>query len=317
MGFPVTRPVPVPESEFDEVLRLARAGRHGEAIEEVERRTATGGLSEQRRAAAAEALALVARQAESSGDVARAERALEVAVRFRPDYPDLQCRRGRLLRALQRPREARQALERALSLHPRYTAARLEHALLDAAEGFIGEALEALRALARETEVDKPGLFQQGLESLERADWEEAGVLFGRALDLDEPADGDVIERARLLLERGDVARAVEVLREALPGRAGWPDLHHLLGRAELARGHHDDALASLGRALELNPDFHAARIQFALALEAAGALAQAGEQVALVLQRDPAHEQALELHERWTARGRRQGRVKSVHKDP
>ena len=312
----MTRPVPVPEPEFACALRQARAGRFAEAMAEVERLVGEGETGGQRAVAAAEALAHVACLAEAAGDLAQGERALERALELRPDYPDFHYRRARLLARLQRRPEARRALDRALALNPRYTAARLERALLDAAEGFIGESLEALRALERDSVVERPVDFQQGLESLERADWEEAGALFTRALELGEPAGGDVLERARALLEEGAPERAAEALRALLPEREGWPDVHHLLGSAELRQGHYDDALASLARALELNPDFHAARVQFALALEATGAVAQAGEQAALVLQCDPAHPQALELQRRLESVGRRHGRVKSSHKD-
>jgi len=305
----VTRPGSVPESEFSEAIRQARAGRHAQAVERIERAAGAGPLPVPRRIAVAEALAHVARLAEAAGGTAQAEAALGAALRFRSDYPDLHYRRARLLLQLGRRAEARKALERALTLNPCYTAARLERALLDASEGLIGEALESLRALARETAVERPVVFQQGLESLERAEWEEAGVLFARALALEEPADGSVVERARALLEAGDATQAATLLQAALPGRETWPDLHYLLGSAELERGQFDDALATLARAIELNPDFHAARLQFARALEGVGALAQAGEQVALVLQHDPTHAQALELHERWTSRGRRPAR--------
>ena len=312
----MTRPIPVPESEFTDAVRTARAGRLAQAIEQIEHLTRQGALPPARQVAAADALAHIARLAEAAGDAAQAAAALELALRLRSDYPDLHYRRARLLLKLQRRPEARRELERALTLNPRYTAARLDLALLDAAEGFIGEALESLRALARETVVERPLAFQQGLESLERADWEEAGVLFSGALALGEPADGGVLERARVLLEAGDAAQAAGLLQAALPGREGWPDLHYLLGSAELQRGHFDDALSTLARALELNPDFHAARLQFARALDGVGELAQAGEQVALVLQRDPAHPQALELHERWTSRGRRSASPDRAHED-
>jgi tetratricopeptide (TPR) repeat protein len=305
----VTQPSAVPESEFAGAICSARSGSPARAIEQVERLLAQGTLDVPRKVAAAEALAHIAGLAEAAGDAAQAASALEVALRLRSEYPDLHYRRARMLLRLQRRAEARRALERALALNPRYTAARLERALLDASEGLIGEALEALRALARETAIERPGVFQQGLESLQRADPEEAGTLFTRALALDEPSDEGPLAQARALLEAGEAARAVALLQAALPGRDGWPDLHYLLGSAELQRGHFDDALVTLAQALELNPDFHAARVQFARALEGVGALAQAAEQVALVLQRDPAHPQALELHERWTSRGRRSGR--------
>jgi tetratricopeptide (TPR) repeat protein len=180
----VTRPIPVPESEFTEAVRTARAGRHGQAIEQIERLTHAGALPPVRRIAAVDALAHISRLAEAAGDAAQAAMALEVALRLRSDYPDLHYRRARLLLRLQRRPEARRELERALALNARYTAARLDLALLDAAEGCIGEALESLRALARETVVERPLAFQQGLESLERADWEEAGVFFSGALAL-------------------------------------------------------------------------------------------------------------------------------------
>ena len=59
--------------------------------------------------------------------------------------------------------------------------------------------------------------------------------------------------------------------------------------------------MASLARALELNPDNHGARVQLARVLEALGDLEQARAQVALVLRADPAHPQARELEARWT----------------
>jgi tetratricopeptide (TPR) repeat protein len=300
----VTRPNQIPETEFEAALRVARSGRHGEAIEQIERAVRAGPLPAPRKASAAQVLAQVARLAEAAGDAGQAERALGAALRLQPKYPDLHHRRARLLIALQRRAEARRSLERALDLNPGYPAARLELALLDAADGFIGEALGSLRALARETTVDEPAAFQQGLESLERAEWETAGALFARALALEPAGARDAFEEARASLESGDAARALELLESGRAGRESWPDLHFLLGSAELRCGRFDDALASLARALELNPDFHAARIGLARALEAVGALAQAGEQVALVLQREPSHPQALELQERWSGRG-------------
>lgn len=299
------RPSPSPGREFDGALRTAREGRFARATARIERALGGERPGASRRIAAVEALAKVARLAEAGGDPAAAAAALEVALRLQPDYPDLWLRRARLLLALQRRAEARRALERALSLNPRYAAARLERALLDAAEGFIGEALESLRALGGEVAVAEPGLFQEGLESLARAEWEEAGVLLQRALAFDAPADGGPLERARGLLESGDADGAIEVLQAALADHAVWPDLHYLLGSAELERGQFDDALGSLARALELHPDFHAARLQFARALEGVGARAQAVEQVMLVLQREPDDPQALDLHRAWTSRRR------------
>jgi tetratricopeptide (TPR) repeat protein len=96
------------------------------------------------------------------------------------------------------------------------------------------------------------------------------------------------------------------MLRASIGTRETYADLHHLLGVAELEAGLYDDALASLARALELQPDFHDARVGLARVLEAFGDIAQATEQVGLVLRHEPDHAQALALQERWTRRRRR-----------
>ena len=107
---------------------------------------------------------------------------------------------------------------------------------------------------------------------------------------------------------QGDRAGARRVMHAALAANEDFADLHYLLGASELEDGAFDDALASFCRALELQPDYHAARVQLARTLESLGDQAQAEEQAALVLEADPNHPQALELCERWTRLQRRRG---------
>jgi tetratricopeptide (TPR) repeat protein len=282
---------------------MAREGRLDEALVVLSGLLRAGGERGRRREAGALAFAQVARLAEAAGDSATTLRALDEALRLAPRYADLHYRRGCVLLDRQQRPAARAALERALSINPRYVAARLELALLDAREGLLGESLAALRALGEEHRVEEPRTFQQGLKSLERADWDEAGALLKSAMRLSDPVVDHALDRHQALVAQGEHASALNALREAIAARPGYPDLHYLLGCCELEAGLIDDALASLARALELHPDYHAARVQFARALEALGDLVQAGEQVALVLQEDPAHPQALELQARWTRR--------------
>ena len=297
------RPVELPEPEFEASLRLARQGRFREALASIERAVASRSDPEPHSTSAATALAEVARLAVEKHDPATAERALELAVRLRPRYADLHYQRACVLLALQRRAEARRSLEEALRANPRFMAARLEHALLDAREGLIGDALESLRSMARDHPVEDPRSFQQGLQSLERAEWDEADSLLKRALSLSDPEFKRQLERFREYLDRGEAARAAQCLREILPHHQGYPDLHYLLGLAELGLGHFDDALVSLARALELNPDYHEARVQLAHALECLGESAEAGSQIALVLRHDPGNVRALELQKRWSER--------------
>jgi len=295
-------PQPLREEEsFDGALERASQGRFREAIDGV-----TGALHQapdhpHTRARAAEALARIGRLAETAAALDHAEAALAEATRLAPTHADLHYRLACVRLLAGKRAEARRALGVALSLNPRYLAARLEMALLDAREGRLGEALDTLRKLESETAVEEPRVFGRGLRSLEHAEWEEAGTLLRQALRLGDPVLQDAIQEFHGLMRGGERLEAARRMREALREREAYPDLHCLLGLAELEEGHLDDALASFARALELHPDYHLARVQLARTLEALGDLAQAEDQVALVLHADPANPQALALRERWS----------------
>lgn len=250
--------------------------------------------------AAANALAETGRLAEEALDLGAAERALDRAIALRPKYADLHFRRAGVLLRGGRRADARRALDQALTIHPGYVAACLERAMLDAREGFVGEALETLRGMAGAAAADTRA-FDQGIRRLEHAEWDEADSLLRRALSLKDQALEDALRDVRAVLDGGDARGAVVRLRTLLPKHAAFPDLHALLGRAGLSLGHFDDAIVSLSRALELNPGYHGARVLLAHALEGAGQLAEAQEQVALVLEADPNHAEALECTRRWS----------------
>jgi tetratricopeptide (TPR) repeat protein len=294
------RPEDPPPPEFEVPLRLAREGLRDEAVAWIEH--AFRERKDRGRAgdAAAGALVRVARLAEEAGDWAGAERAVDAALEVRPGFPDLHYHRGRILLAVGRRAEARKALDAALKLHPGYAAARVERALLDAREGLIGEALQELRALGHEARIEEPHAFARGLAALEEADWGEAGAHLSRALKLSDPGLEERLAHFRELIDRGEAAAAATLIRETLVTHPGYPDLHFLLGSAELRQGHPDDALASLARALELHPEFHAARVEFARALQALGETVQALEVLGQVLEAEPEHAEALELGQRW-----------------
>ena len=267
--------------------------------------------------AAAPLLRKLARAAQSAGDLTIATAAMELAVKHAPSYADLRLQYALVLLAHQQKREARRELEKALELNADYTAARVELALLDAREGLIGESLASLRELEQSQLVEEPATFRQGLESLQHADWDEAGSLLRRGLRLTDPVLDDVFESFHGAMDDGDPVRAASLVRDVLPRFEGYPDLHFLLGSAELRSGHLDDAIAAFSRALELNPDFHVARIELARALEALGQVSQARDQLSLVLEACPDEPQALELHARWASRRRRpQAPVVSARKD-
>jgi tetratricopeptide (TPR) repeat protein len=297
-------PQPDPTLPFELPLTLARDGRFAEAVRET-LALAGDSTDETLLAGAAQSLSRIARQAEGAGDLAAAEAALERAVNLRPTWADLHFQYATVLAQRGRLAEARTELRAALAIHPRYLAARVETAMLEAREGRIGEALSALREVQRDTRIEEPHAFQQGLRSLERADWDTADALFRRAVKRTDPRLERQLDRYRTYMAESELERAADVLREALDAHESYPDLHAMLGTSELRIGHYDDAVASFARALELNPEFHTARVQLALALDALGARAEATEQLALVLEADPGHAQACEILDRWAPRVR------------
>ena len=304
---------PAGTPRFEDAIELARSDGFAGAVAHVLARLPRGRGSAPHRAAAANALARIGRHAEGAGEHAAAELAYAEAVRLAPRFPDLRHHHACVLLHQQRRAEGRRELNRALELNPRYAAARVELALLDAREGLLAHALDALHRLGEESRLPEPRAFRQGIASLAIADWDEAEALLKQALQLTDPGVEHVIESYHRLVSGGDAAEAAELVRQALRGRDGYADLHYLLGTAEFECGHYDDALGSLARALELHPDYHAARVMFARVLEALGDSAQAVEQLGHVLQAEPGHPQALELHENWIRRRARHAAVRTA----
>jgi tetratricopeptide (TPR) repeat protein len=250
------------------------------------------------------ALAGVARRAGAAGNLVAAHAALAVTARA-VEWADVFCQLGEACARLGRHAEARAAFDRALALNPRYRTAVVERALLDASEGRIAEAMQTLRVLASESTPIEPVAFQQGLERLGQAEFEDAAPLLRRALD---GGDGWLEQRLRRyqeLLDGGETQSALASLRTAAAERPGYPDLQLLLGAHERQAGALDDALQSLVHALELNPGYHAARVELARTLETLGDTPTALRQLELVLAAEPAHAEATALHAHLLSRRR------------
>jgi tetratricopeptide (TPR) repeat protein len=284
---------------YEPAIGCAETGRFSEAVTRA-LDVASGNEADEAKAAAAQVLFRIARLADAGDDLLSAERALEQAVRLRPGFADVHFHLGSVLARRGRRADARRELERALDQNAGYLAARVELAMLDAREGRIGEALESLRALQQDARIAEPRAFQQGLTRLESADWDAADALIRRAVQSSDPRIERTIADYRTLMAQGAAARAADVLADLIERHSSYPDLYALLGAAEIALGHYDDAIDSIARALELNPAYHAARIQLAVALDALGDRASAIDQLTMILDADPEQAAAREMRDRW-----------------
>jgi len=254
--------------DFSDVQRIATEGRLDAALGRLDQLL---GLhpDESTLHAAVSLLRRLAREAEAAGDLSGAIVALDTAVRLAPGFADLRFQHAMALLGRQQRTDARRALQAALKINPNYLAARIEMALLDAREGLLGQSLQSLRALGDDPRLEEPGAFQQGIRRLQQAEWDEAGSLLRRALKLSDPLLDGVFERYHALMDGEEPERAAAVVREVLDRFSAYPDLHFLIGSAEMRAAQFDDAIVSFARALELNPDFHVARLELARALEA------------------------------------------------
>ena len=254
---------------------------------------------------AATALALLARAEERAGALARAREALERALSL-VDWADLRLALGTLLVRLGEKTAARQELDRALAINPRYRAAAVERALLDASEGRIADSLAALRALGEDAAAAGASQrFESALMRLRLADVEQAAPLLRGTLAPSDESLGPRLADAEERLQAGDVGRGLALLRLCTAEHPDYADVVALLGAHELRAGFVDDGIASLVRALELNPGFHAARLQLAHGLDLRGERDRALAEVRSVLEREPSQPDALRLLERLGGRRR------------
>jgi tetratricopeptide (TPR) repeat protein len=253
----------------------------------------------------ATALALLARAEERAGELARAGASLERALTL-VDWADLRLAWARLLARQGDRTAARREMDRALAINPRYRAAAVERALLDASEGRIADSLAALRSLGGEPAA-APGepRLESGLARLREHLVEEAAALLRGAIAPGAEALEHSLADAEERIQGGDLGGGLAILRRCAAEHPGYADVAALLGAHELRAGFVDDGVASLVRALELNPDFHAARLHLARGLELRGERDRALAEVRAVLEREPAQPDAQRLLERLGARRR------------
>jgi tetratricopeptide (TPR) repeat protein len=205
--------LPASGIQRETALRMAEHREFAQAVLWLERTLAAGVGSDELRQIVV-TLADVARMAEAAGELEVAQRALERASQA-VEWADVHCELGCLLARRGRRADARAAFDRALVLNPAYRTAVVERALLDASEGRIAEAMQTLRVLAAEGTLAEPGAFQQGLERLGQADFDDAAPLLRRALHSGDLWLEEQLLAYQQLVYAGELPRALAALRTA------------------------------------------------------------------------------------------------------
>ena len=283
---------------WDEVLALRRAGRPARALEALAR------LAEADPAAAGHAEftrlrgllhADLAHEREVRGDVEGSAAFLLKAIADAPRVPDLHFRLGVARLRLRDPQSARKSFEQALEIAPNYAAPRVELALLDARQGRLGESLALLRKLG-ESRNEAGEEFRRGLEKLAEADWEGSEDILRRAFGLEPSPVDDRLREVGVLLADNRGEEALALARALVDENPFFPDAHLALALVRRERSEWDDCAEACGRALEINPGFHQARVYLSEALSRRGQWAEADFQLDAVLTAEPEHPLALAL---------------------
>ncbi|HZW30637.1 MAG TPA: tetratricopeptide repeat protein [Isosphaeraceae bacterium] len=218
-----------------------------------------------------------------------------------PEAAQLAARRGELEMERRRLRAAEAELTRALDLEPGLVDARRRLIWLYAQQGRAAELDAAARALARSIPLDFFDLFLWTLARRESLDQAERAELLGRAVAVDagdrpsrlalaeclrrlgrlDQADSTLSDlpqtdpdaraaRARVALDRGELARVEDLLGADSPGES-HPAIARLRGRLALVRGDARSAIGHFRAALKAAPDDRDSQFGLGQALRLAG----------------------------------------------
>jgi tetratricopeptide (TPR) repeat protein len=295
-GEPSDRPA---DPVWDEVLALRRAGRPARALETLaklaETDPATAGHAEFARLRGL-LHADLAHERELRGDVEGAAAFLQKAIEDAPRFPDLHFRLGVARLRLRDHEGARKEFEAALAIAPSYAAPHVELALLDARQGRLGESLALLRKLGEGHHKEAGEEFRRGLEKLAEADWEGSEDVLRRAFGLGPSPVDERLREVGTLLAENRTDEALALARALVDENPFFPDAHLALALVRRERSEWDDCGEACGRALEINPSFHQARVYLAEALSRRGQWAESDFQLDAVLAAEPEHPLALAL---------------------
>jgi tetratricopeptide (TPR) repeat protein len=205
-----------------------------------------------------------------------------------PQNRDLLLIEAVSLRHLRRVSEALEALERLETLHPNFSRLHQERGLCHVA---LKDADRAIDALLRAVNIN-PALPQSwkmlvGLYQM-TGQAEHAATAAEHVATLERLAPQ--VLTAVSLFSDGDLDPAEQIVRAFLLSHGDHPEAMRLLAKIGVARDVLDDAEVLLAAALELAPDFRAARHDYAHVLVQRHKYAQADVQARLLLDLEPAN---------------------------
>lgn len=158
------------------------------------------------------------------------------------------------------------------------------------------DTLSLLHHAVRSNEENVPALVQIGVVHLRRNEPAEAARYLQMAVGIEPDSAEGHSNLGSALRMQGRLDEAEVSFREALRVSSDEMGPNYNFGTLLMMQGRHGEALLYLGRAVDIGPDFVAARLAFAEANAHTGNAEAARVQVETVLTIEPENERALEL---------------------
>jgi Flp pilus assembly protein TadD len=189
---------------------------------------------------------------------------------------------------------AEQALQHALRANPQDADAACRLALLYHDHGRPADAVPHYQAALRRRPADADALYHLGVALAELGRPDEALDCYQRAAAARPGHARALCNLGVALAQRGRLAEAESHLRQAVEADPGFAQAHHNLGVALAQQGFTDAAIAALRRALDIHPGYAEAHFNLANTLSGRGGSAEAVESYREALLHRPDYPEVL-----------------------
>ncbi len=211
------------------------------------------------------------------------------------NFPDIYFRIGRVCREISELDRAEEALNKALSLNPRYVKARLLMSEVYGLKERFDLAVKEYRILGEQGVSCDKDLYQKGIQYTGKGDMQKGYEILKTCFqERPDPVHALYLKGLRCYQNK-DYAGAVLELKKVLKDQPGYPDICNLLGVAYCGQKSYAEAEDAFQRAIKLNSRYIEPRLNLAFLYEILQKVEEAEGVLQEVLSMDPGNVIAIE----------------------
>lgn len=277
------------ELEPDEWTGWSHLGRAYMAVKEFEKARASMQRAIELNPASPDDYRRLANLYAQESDFIQAEAFYRKAIEVNPEDPVAHLNLGKILRSKRAYEEALTHFDRAIEIEAKLCDAWVERGITLRQMDRIEEAVEALRTGVEIDPNETRGHLQlAGVYLMDMGQSQQALDYLASVLDRVENKAAILQGMADGAMTAGDYAASLNYVEQLLEIDPDGANAHRLRGQALTALGRTDEGIDSYRKAVELEGEFHMARLQLADALDQAGRDAESVEAFAALLANSP-----------------------------